>query len=79
MNSYFYGAGLYSFFNNNDNSCSGNGVCQNEILSIENSKLGIYNLNTVASQNMITINGADAASKSDNRNGFIDTIALFNN
>lgn len=80
-----YGAGLYSFFNNYSTTCSnqGNGeVCQDRILSVEggSSRAGavsVYNLNTVGTHNMITIDGKDAVSYADNLNGFVDTVALF--
>lgn len=80
-----YGAGLYSFFNNYSTNCSnqGNGeVCQDRTLSVEGGSaaagaVSVYNLNTVGTHNMITINGQDIASYADNINGFIDTIALF--
>lgn len=77
-----YGAGLYSFFDNYSTDCSdqGNGeVCQNRIFSLEGSSNGVsvYNLNTVGTHEMITIDGRDVANYEDNLNGFIDTVALF--
>ncbi|TPX15415.1 uncharacterized protein E0L32_004395 [Thyridium curvatum] len=78
-----YGAGLYSFFSNNDLSCSqeGNGeTCQKRTLSIEGrSSVSVYNLNTVGTTKMITVDGTDVASYQDNLNGFVDTVALFRN
>lgn len=78
----FYGVGLYSFFDNYSTNCSaqGNGeVCQDRIFSVEGSSSGIsvYNLNTVGTHNMITLDGNDVAYYADNLDGFIDTIALF--
>ena len=77
----FYGAGLYSFFDNYSTTCSnqGNGeVCQYRIFSVEGSSgITVYNLNTVGTHEMITIDGNDVAIYSDNLNGFIDTVALF--
>jgi glucan 1,3-beta-glucosidase len=75
-----YGAGLYSFFSNYNVHCSdqGNGeTCQSRIFSVESSSGTVYNLNTVGTTNMITKDGVDIASYSDNLGGFIDTIALF--
>ena len=76
-----YGAGLYSFFSNYDVTCSnqGNGeTCQKQIFSVEGSMgVSVYNLNTVGTQEMITLDKTDIAAYSDNLNGFIDTIALF--
>lgn len=75
-----YGAGLYSFFSNYDVQCSneGNGeTCQTRTFSVENSHVSVYNLNTVGTTKMITVDNVDVASYADNINGFIDTVALF--
>lgn len=75
-----YGVGLYSFFSNNNVTCSnqGNGeACQARIFSVENSQVSVYNLNTVGTTNMITVDGVDIAKYSDNLDGFVDSIALF--
>ena len=50
--------------------------CQPRILDIENSKLSIYNLNTVGTTNMITVNGQDRSPFSENKNQFTSTVAL---
>ncbi|KAK3332876.1 glycoside hydrolase family 55 protein [Cercophora scortea] len=75
-----YGAGLYSFFKNYDVTCSqiGKGAnCQPRILSVENSSVRFYNLNTVGTTNQISVNGNDIANYASNVNGFVHTIALF--
>jgi glucan 1,3-beta-glucosidase len=76
-----YGAGLYSFFDNYNTTCSdqGNGeACQSRIFSVEGSKsIDIYNLNTVGVTDMISDDGVDVAIFSDNLDGFVDTVALF--
>lgn len=75
-----YGVGLYSFFSNNNVTCSnqGNGeACQARTFSVENSAVSVYNLNTVGTTHMITVDGADVALYSDNLDGFVDSIALF--
>ena len=77
-----YSAGLYSFFDNYNTSCSaaGNGEsCQSSIFSIEGSSSGIdvYNLNTIGAQSMVTRDGVSLASYADNVNVFPDTIAIF--
>jgi glucan 1,3-beta-glucosidase len=80
-NLYVYGAGLYSFFDNNNVTCSqeGNGEsCQPRILSVEQTEnFSLYTLNTVGTTYMITLDGVDKASYSDNLDGFVDSIALF--
>jgi glucan 1,3-beta-glucosidase len=79
-NVYVYGAGLYSFFDNNNVACSdqGNGeACQSKMFSTENtSDFSLYGLNTIGTTSMWTNNGVDMASFSDNLDGFVDTIAL---
>jgi glucan 1,3-beta-glucosidase len=79
-NTFVYGAGMYSFFSNNDLNCSnqGNGeACQLQIFSTEGtSGIGVYNLNTIGTVNMWTNNGVDEAVFSDNLDGFVDTIAM---
>jgi glucan 1,3-beta-glucosidase len=77
-----YGAGLYSFFDNYNTSCSaaGNGeACQSSIFSIEGDSSGIevYNLNTIGAQSMVDRNGTSLASYADNLDDFSDTIAVF--
>jgi len=76
-----YGAGLYSFFSNYDVHCSdeGNGeTCQKRMFSVEKSKdITVYNLNTVGTIQMVTLDGVDIATYADNGNGFVSTIALF--
>jgi hypothetical protein len=77
-----YGAGEYSFFNNYSTSCSDQGagaVCQLRMTSIENSKVSIYNHNTVGTRYPLTLNGKNVIKWSDNQNGFIQTEALFRN
>ncbi|PQE32591.1 glycoside hydrolase family 55 protein [Rutstroemia sp. NJR-2017a WRK4] len=77
-----YGAGLYSFFNNYNTSCSdqgNNATCQSRIFSLEgkNKDIGVYNLNTIGTHNMITSNGQDIASYKDNIAGYPEHITLF--
>ncbi|KAH6640210.1 pectate lyase superfamily protein-domain-containing protein [Chaetomium tenue] len=76
-----YGAGLYSFFDNYDVNCSqiGEGAtCQKRIFSVEGkSQVRVYNLNTVGTNKMVTVDGVDVADYEDNIDGFVHTIALF--
>ncbi len=76
-----YGAGLYSFFNNYDVNCSqiGEGAtCQKRIFSVEGqSEVRVYNLNTVGTNKMVTVDGVDVAKYEDNIDGFVHSIALF--
>ena len=78
-----YGAGLYSFFNNNNVACSnqGNGeACQLRIFNVEgggSSNVVVYNLNTVGTTEMIDRDGNLVARFSDNLDGFVDTVAWY--
>jgi hypothetical protein len=76
-----YGAGLYSFFQNNNVSCSqiGQGAaCQKRTFSVEGeSQVRVYNLNTVGTNKMVTVDGVDVANYEDNLDGFVHSISLF--
>ncbi|KAJ5494458.1 hypothetical protein N7463_010545 [Penicillium fimorum] len=80
---YVYGAGLYSFFDNNNATCSGQDSgrsCQSSIFSVEgSSSISVYNLNTVGSDSMIDVDGKSIAKQEDNLNVFNENIALFRN
>ncbi|KAF3930408.1 hypothetical protein AA313_de0209493 [Arthrobotrys entomopaga] len=73
-----YGAGLYSFYDNYEQTCLDTESCQTYMVSIENSSnLRLYNINTKASQNILTVNGAWSAKEGDNVNTFAQTVVLF--
>jgi glucan 1,3-beta-glucosidase len=80
-----YGAGLYSFFQNYNLSCSsdkapgGARLCQNRIFSLEGSSsdVVIYTLNEVGTENMITIDRVDKARWNDNLSVYNNAIGLF--
>lgn len=76
-----YSVGLYSFFDNYSTACStvaAGETCQSRILSVEASTgVSVYNLNTVGTQGMITVDGRDVAVWSDNQDAFTQTVALF--
>jgi hypothetical protein len=73
---YVYGAGLYNFFQAYGQGCLATENCQDNMVSIESSPNNIrfYNLNTKASDNMVSIKGNHIKQK-DNRNAFCSTIA----
>ncbi|KAF2464680.1 exo-beta 1,3 glucanase-like protein [Lindgomyces ingoldianus] len=85
QNVLIYGAGLYSFFINNNSACSGadiaNGkrICQTRIFSVEGKSTNvlIYGLSTVGVEKLITIDGNDKATWSDTLSVYSDTIGLF--
>jgi glucan 1,3-beta-glucosidase len=73
-----FGAGLYSFFDNYDQTCLDTENCQNNIVSLESSSnIFLYGLSTKASVNMVTLDGKSAALDTDNRNNFCAAIAFF--
>ena len=75
---YTYGAGLYSFFDNYDQSCLDSESCQTNMVDIECSTgVFLYGLNTKASTNMVSVNGRAVAMQQDNPNWFCQTIAVF--
>ena len=75
---FVFGAGLYSFFDNYDQTCLDTESCQSNILSLENSDgIYLYGVSTKASTNMVSVDGASAALDSDNRNNFCATISQF--
>ena len=84
QNLFIYGAGLYSFFNQYNTTCSNAGGpedCQSQIFSIEggagSNNLWVYGLNTIGSQSMVDIDGTSFASFRDNINNFPSTIPYF--
>lgn len=72
-----YGAGLYSFYDNYDQTCLNTESCQDNMVDLESSTVWLYGLSTKAATNMVTLNGASAALDKDNRNNFCATVALF--
>jgi glucan 1,3-beta-glucosidase len=73
-----YGAGLYSFFDNYDQTCLETESCQENMVSIDaNSDVSIFGLSTKAATNMVTLNGQGVISQKDNTNNFCSTVALF--
>lgn len=78
-----YGAGLYSFFDNNNVTCSNQGDgehCQSMDFSVDSASartMALYGYSTVGVTYMITLNGENIANYAQNLDGFVDTIAMF--
>ncbi|KAK3342556.1 pectate lyase superfamily protein-domain-containing protein [Neurospora tetraspora] len=72
-----YGAGLYSFFDNYDQTtCIPGRNCQTEIFSLEGTNdVSVYNLNTVGTTYMATVNGRDIIPSADNVGMFVASVA----
>ncbi|KAK7413340.1 hypothetical protein QQX98_007783 [Neonectria punicea] len=77
-----YGAGLYSFFNNYDDSCASNKspeYCQERVLSVEGQADGtrFLGLSTVGTRFMVQRDGVDWVGAIENNSTFADTLALY--
>ncbi|KAI8626825.1 glycoside hydrolase family 55 protein [Xylariaceae sp. FL1651] len=74
---YILGAGMYSFFDNYAQECLDSESCQDNMISIENSDVHLYGINTKASVNMLTVDGKPIALDKDNRNTYCAAIAKY--
>jgi len=76
-NVYLYGAGLYNFFLNYDQTCLKDESCQDAMVKIQGdtSTLYVYNLNTKAAKSMVNIGKKSLINQADNRNNFCSTVA----
>lgn len=76
--SLIFGAGLYSFFENYDQTCLDTESCQDNMVDIQcSSDVHLYALSTKASVNMVTRDGVSQVKGLDNDDNFCQTIALF--
>jgi glucan 1,3-beta-glucosidase len=75
-----YGAGFYSFFDNYGQTCLADNTCQTSVVDIDSgsSDISVYNLNTVGTTNLITLNNNNMVAAAENNNTFADTIMNFN-
>jgi glucan 1,3-beta-glucosidase len=77
-NVYMLGGGLYSFFEDYDQTCLGPESCQENMIDIQcSNEVYLFGLTTKASVNMVNVNGQPAAIGADHRNGFGQTLAMF--
>ena len=75
---YVYGAGLYSFFDNYNQSCLHSESCQLNMVEVDCSDVSLFGLSTKASTNMVTSsNGQALVPMSENKSNFCSTIGLF--
>ncbi|KAI0082779.1 exo-beta-1,3-glucanase [Panus rudis PR-1116 ss-1] len=78
QNILIFGAGLYSFFQNYQQTCLESNSCQDRISNIDSaSTISIYSLSTVGVKNMLTVNGQSIAPASANINGFQATLTAW--
>ncbi|KAI8823239.1 glucan 1,3-beta-glucosidase [Chytriomyces cf. hyalinus JEL632] len=72
-----YGAGLYSFFENYAQLCIGTLSCQDNMVSIEASKVTMFNLHTVGTSNMISIDSEPRVPAEPLNATYCSTLAMF--
>ncbi|SPO21480.1 probable beta-1,3 exoglucanase precursor [Ustilago trichophora] len=80
-NVFIYGAGLYSFFTNYDQSQVSARRSQKRILWLQDldqeANVWVLNLNTVGVEKMVTVDGTDTVDEGGLRNGFGNTLAVW--
>jgi len=76
---FVYGAGFYNFFISYVQGCVNTNTCQQQIVDLEgrNKNTWIYNLNTVGSQYMISVDGKGVVAAADNKDGFTAVATVF--
>lgn len=74
---FVYGVGLYSFFDNYSTACNAHAMCQSRIMEVSESIVYVYDLHTVGTINMITLDGKDIAPFNENSAGFTSNVAAF--
>lgn len=75
---FVFGAGMYSFFNNYDSGCLATTNCQQTMVTVEQSQgIYMYSVNTVGSQNLLSVDQVELVPAIANDNSFADTIAIF--
>ncbi|KAL4871218.1 hypothetical protein BDV12DRAFT_164421 [Aspergillus spectabilis] len=75
---YVYGAGLYSFFENYEQTCIGDDSCQENMVEVDCSDVHIFGLSTIATVNMIASSeGTSLVPQEGNESTYCSTIALF--
>jgi glucan 1,3-beta-glucosidase len=72
------GGGLYSFFENYDQTCLQTEDCQENMIDIQcSNNVNLFGITTKASVNIINVNGQPAAVGANHKNGFGQTVALY--
>ncbi|KAF8184871.1 exo-beta-1,3-glucanase [Mycena galopus ATCC 62051] len=70
-----FGAGLYSFYSDYDQTCLTAENCQSQILNIDStSSVYIYSLQTVGTTFQLSVNQAGVVNQASNQNGFAATL-----
>lgn len=71
-----YGAGTYSFFDNYEQDCIPNHNCQQQIndISSDSENVHIFALSTVATTQMLSVDGKGVIDEKPNESGFQSTV-----
>ncbi|CAA7267898.1 unnamed protein product [Cyclocybe aegerita] len=73
-----FGGGLYSFFQNFEQTCLDTASCQSQVVNIDSfSTVSIYSLSTVATTFQLSVNQAGVINQSGNVNGFASTVTVW--
>ncbi|KIL63761.1 glycoside hydrolase family 55 protein [Amanita muscaria Koide BX008] len=73
-----FGAGLYSFYQDYDQTCSNTESCQSEIVNVDTtSHITIYGLSTVGTTYQLSVNAEGVIDQSSNSNGFASTVTAW--
>jgi glucan 1,3-beta-glucosidase len=69
-NMFLYGAGFWTFFNDNNGDCQGQGVCQTNAINVQNtSSLNWFGINVKDNVNLIDNNGVALVTENNNPGG----------
>ncbi|KIM87551.1 glycoside hydrolase family 55 protein [Piloderma croceum F 1598] len=73
-----FGAGLYDFFQNYNQTCLSTTSCQSQILDVDSeSTIQIYSLSTVGTTYQLSVNGKGIIKQSDNADGYQETATVW--
>lgn len=73
-----FGAGLYSFFQNYNQSCLNTFNCQSQILDVDTgSSVAVYSLSTIATSFQVSLNQQGIINQNGNRDGMASTVTAW--
>ncbi|KAN0101177.1 glycoside hydrolase family 55 protein [Tylopilus felleus] len=73
-----YGAGLYSFYQNYQQTCLASNACQKHVFNIDSeSSVSVYSLSTVGVAYQLSVGQNGVVPSSDNANGFQSTLTAW--
>jgi glucan 1,3-beta-glucosidase len=72
-----YSTGMYSFFNNYEQTCTPEQNCQENMIHIQNSQVAMLAVSTKAAVNMIVDDDVGLVKDADHRSNFCATIAYY--